>query len=116
MTVYKTIVPLFFLAHLSQRLIDELIGYSWSGIRSSPVVIVINNFKHLLQNRLPNQSQILFGVCLGRGTKVCSRHVGHMTKMAATPINGKTLQKSSPEPAGGFSRNLVCSIGDSSPS
>ena len=29
----------------------------------------------------------------------------------------KTLQKSfSPEPAGRFSRNLVCSIGDSSPS
>ena len=29
----------------------------------------------------------------------------------------KTLQKSSsPEPAGGFPRNLACSIGDSSPS
>ena len=27
----------------------------------------------------------------------------------------KTLQKSSLEPAGRFSRNLVCSIGDSSP-
>ena len=23
------------LAHLSQRLIDELIGYSWSGVRTS---------------------------------------------------------------------------------
>ena len=32
------------------------------------------------------------------GTKFCSRHVGHMTKMAATPIYGKNLQKSSPEP------------------
>ena len=28
----------------------------------------------------------------------------------------KTLQKSSPEPAGRFPRNLVCSIRDSSPS
>ena len=51
------------------------------------------------------------------GTKFCSRHLSHMTKMAATPIYGKTLQKSSsPEPAGRFSRNLACSIGDSSPS
>ena len=51
------------------------------------------------------------------GTKVCSRHLGHMTKMAVTPIMVKTLKKSSsPEPAGRFSRNLVCSIGDSCPS
>ena len=28
--------------------------------------------------------------CLG-GTKVCSRHLGHMTKMAGTPIYGKKL-------------------------
>ena len=50
-------------------------------------------------------------------TKVCSRHLGHMTKMAATPIYGKIpLKSSTPEPAGQFSRNLVCSIGDSSPS
>ena len=50
-------------------------------------------------------------------TKVCPRHVGHMTEMAATPIYGKTLQKSSsPEPESRFLRNLVCSIGDSCPS
>ena len=41
----------------------------------------------------------------------------HMTKMAAMPIYGKTLQNSSsPEPAGGFQRNLECSIGDFCPS
>ena len=28
-----------------------------------------------------------------RGTKVCSRHLGHMTKMAATPIYGKNPSK-----------------------
>ena len=51
------------------------------------------------------------------GTKVCSRHLGHMTKMATTPMYGKNPSKSSsPEPAGRFSRNLVCSIGDSCPS
>ena len=51
------------------------------------------------------------------GTKVYINGPGHMTKMAATPIYVKTLQKSSsPEPAGRFLRNLVCSIGDSCPS
>ena len=42
------------------------------------------------------------------GTKVCINGPGHMTKMAAMPIYGKNLQKSSsPEPAGRFPRNLV---------
>ena len=27
------------------------------------------------------------------GTKVCSRHLGHMTKMVATPIYGKNPSK-----------------------
>ena len=65
-----------FLAHLSQRLIGELIGYSWSGIRPSSSVVVrrpssvVNNFKHLLlQNRLPDQCQILCGASLGRGNE-----------------------------------------------
>ena len=37
---------------------------------------------------------------------------GHMTKMAAMSIYGKTLEKSSLEPAGRFPRNLVhvCTI------
>ena len=46
------------------------------------------------------------------GTKVCSNGPGHMTKMAAMPIYGKNLKKSSsPEPKGGWPWNLVCSIG-----
>ena len=58
-----------FLAHLSQRLIGELKGYSWSGVRQGSVIIV-NNFKHLLlQNHLPDQSQILCGASLGRGNE-----------------------------------------------
>ena len=33
-------------------------------------VVIFNNFKHiLLQNHLPNQSQILFGASLGRGNE-----------------------------------------------
>ena len=51
------------------------------------------------------------------GTKVCINGPGHMTKMATTPIYGKNLKESSsPEPAGRFPLNLVCSIGDSCPS
>ena len=35
------------------------------------------------------------------GTKVCSNGPGHMTKMAAMPIDDKNLKKSSsPEPKG----------------
>ena len=43
------------------------------------------------------------------GTKVCSPHPGHMTKMAAMSIYGKKTLKKSPEPADQFPRNLVCS-------
>ena len=50
------------------------------------------------------------------GTKVCINGPSHMTKMAAMPIYGKNLKKStSPGPAGRFPRNLVCSIGDFCP-
>ena len=48
------------------------------------------------------------------GTKVYSTGPGHMTKMAAMPIYGKNLKKSSPEPKGRWPWNLVCSIGCSS--
>ena len=42
------------------------------------------------------------------GTKVCSQHLGHITKIAAMPIYGiKNLQKSSPKPEDRFPRNLV---------
>ena len=61
------------LAHLSRRLIGELIGYSWSGVRPSSTVVrrpftMLKNL--LLQNRLANQSQILCGASLGRGNDI----------------------------------------------
>ena len=40
---------------------------------------------------------------------------GHMTKMTAKHIYGKTPIKSSPEPEGGQPWDLVCSIGDAGP-
>ena len=73
---YVVSVTIFrcFLAHLSQRLIGELIGYSWSGVRPLSVVVrpsVVNNFKCLLlRNRWADQSQILCGASLGRGNEI----------------------------------------------
>ena len=49
-----------FLAHLSQRLIGELIGYSWSYMLKDL----------LLRNHFANQSQILCGASLGRGNEI----------------------------------------------
>ena len=42
------------------------------------------------------------------GTKVCSRHLGHVTKMAAMPIYGK---KSSPEPEADFHETWFVALG-----
>ena len=104
---------LIFLATLSQRLIGELIVYPWSTVRPSV-------------RRRPQCSKIFFSETAGPikakfyvnppwvgGTKVCSCHLGHMTKMAATPIYDKNPSKIF---FSGFPRNLVCSIGDSCPS
>ena len=104
---------LILLAHLSQRLIGELIGYPWSGVRRRPSTIS-NVFSS--ETAWPIKAKFYVEPPWEGGTKVYINGPGHMTKMAATPIYGKTLQKSSsPEPAGRFSRNLVCSIGDSCP-
>ena len=57
-------------------------------------------------------------VCKLQGNEnlIYQHDTGHMTKMAAMPIYGKTLQKSSAEPVYRFPRNLVCSIRGLSPS
>ena len=48
-----------------------------------------------------------------KSAKIYTKYFGHMTKMAATPIYGKNLLKSSsPEPEGQWPWDLVCSIGD----
>ena len=98
----------------------ELIVYPWSGVRPSSVrPSIVRHRRPQFQTssslKLLGRSKPKFYVELPwvGGTKVCSRHLGHVTKMAATPIYGKTLQKSSSlEPAGRLPRNLVCSIGD----
>ena len=61
-----------FLAHLSRRLVGELIVYPWSGVRPSSVVVV-HNFKHeYLCNQWADCNQILSEASLGWG-KGCIR-------------------------------------------
>ena len=106
-----------FLAHLSRRLIGELIVYQWSGVSRRRPPSSVNIFKHLF----PKTAWPIKAKCyveppwVGR-TKGCSRHLGHMTKMAATPIYGKNPSKILSRTVGPLFTNLVCSIRDSSPS
>ena len=105
------------LAHLSRRLTGELIGYPWirrPSVRRRPFT-----FSNIFSSETawPIKAKFYVEPPWGGGTKVYINGPGHMTKMAATPIYCKNLKKSSsPEPAGRFSRNLVCSIEDSCPS
>ena len=91
--IRKKIIVLF-LAHLNRRLICELIGYSWSGVRPSVCRPSVHNAQTSSSPKPLGQLKTNFmWSLLGQGgTEVCSRHLGHMTKMAATPIYGKTFQ------------------------
>ena len=96
----------------------ELIVYPCSGVCRSSVrrpFTISNIFSS--ETAWPIKAKFYVEPPWEGGTKVCINGPGHMTKMAALPIYGKNLKKSSsPEPAGRFPRNLVCSIGDSCPS
>ena len=85
-----------FLAHLSQRLIGELLGYPWSGVRRRlsvrrPSFTISNIF--FFKTAWPIKAKFYVEPPWEGGTKVYSRHLGHMTNMAATPINGKNPSK-----------------------
>ena len=78
------------LAHLSRRLIGELLVYQWSVVRWHP-----STFSNIFFSKTTWLIKAKFYVeppWVG-GTKVCLRHLGHMTKMAATPIYGKNPSK-----------------------
>ena len=68
--VFTSAILIFtsFLAHLSRRLIGELIVYQWSGVRPSAASTMLKHL--LLRNRLADQSQILCGASLGRGNDI----------------------------------------------
>ena len=86
-----------FLAHLSQRLIGELIGYPWSGVRRPSQFQTSSPLKPLGQFAI--KAKFYMEPPWEGGTKVYINGPGHMTKMAAMPIYGKNLKKSSsPEP------------------
>ena len=98
----KNLTNLFFavfLAHLSQRLIGELIVYSCSGVRPS---VVRRRRRRTSSSTISNIFSETAGPIKAKfyveppwvgGTIFCSLHLGHMTKMAATPIYGKNPSK-----------------------
>ena len=81
------------LAHLSRRLIGELIVYPWSGVRRRPSVRPQCSNIFFSETAWPIEAKFYVEPPWVGGTKFCSRHLGHMTKMAATPIYGKNPSK-----------------------
>ena len=90
----------YFLAHLSRRLIGELIVYPWVRHPSSVVVrrlpsVVRSQCSNIFfsETAWPIKAKIYVEPPWEGGTIFCSRHLGHMTKMATTPIYGKNPSK-----------------------
>ena len=93
------------LAHLSRRLTGGLIGYPWirrpSVRRRRPSVVSPSTFSNIFSSETawPIKAKFYVEPPWEGGTKVYINGPGHMTKMAAMPIYGKNLKKSSsPEP------------------
>ena len=93
-----------FLAHLSRKLTGELIGYPWirrpSVVR--PYVRRPFTFSNIFSSETawPIKAKFYVEPPWEEGTKFCINGPGHINKMAAMPIYGKNLKKSSsPEPA-----------------
>ena len=80
------------LAHLSQRLMGELIVYQ--SLRR-PSVVRPSTFSNIFSSETTGPIKLKFYMETPRdaGTKVCSNCPDHMTKMAATPIYGKNPLK-----------------------
>ena len=72
------------LVHRSRR-IGELIGYSWYGIRPSSVRPQCSKI-FFSKTAWPIKAKFYVEPPWVGGTKICSRHLGQMTKMASTPI------------------------------
>ena len=86
-----------FLAHLSRRLIGELIVYPWSGVRRRRPSYVVRRPQcsdiFFSETTWPIEAKFYVEPPWVGGTIFCLRHLGHMTKMAATPIYGKNPSK-----------------------
>ena len=83
---------IFILAHLSQRLIGELLGYSWSGVRRRPPVRPQFQTSSPLKPLGQSKPKFYVEPPWEGGKKVYINGPCHMTKMAAMPIYGKNLK------------------------
>ena len=86
-----------FFAHLSRRLMGELIGYPCSVsvrcrmyVRQSSSSTISNIFS---ETACPIKDKFYVEPPWIGGTKFCPLHLGHMTKMAAMPIYGENPSK-----------------------
>ena len=84
----------YFISSPEPKAHGELIGYPWSVDRMSfrcPSFTISNIF--FSKTAWPIKAKFYVEPPWVGGTNVCSRHLGHMTKMAATPIYGKNPSK-----------------------
>ena len=90
------IIKLAFLALLSPRLIGELIVYPGSCVCHRHTLSVVRRTQCsniFSETAWSIKAKFYVEPPWVGGTKFCSRHLGHMTKMAATPIYGKNPLK-----------------------
>ena len=92
---------ILFLAHLSRRLTGELIGYPWVRRRRPSIRPFTFSNTFSSETAWPIKAKFYVEPPREGGTKVYINGPDHMSKMAAMPIYGKNLKKSSsPEPEG----------------
>ena len=81
-------------AHLSRRLIGDLIVYPWSGVRRRPSSVRRPQCSNIFsETAWPIKAKFYVEPLWVGGMKFCSRHLGHVTKMVATPIYRKNPSK-----------------------
>ena len=86
------------LAHLSRRLMGELIVYQSlrrPSVRRPSSVVRPSTFSNIFSSETTGPIKLKFHMETPKdaGTKVCSNGSGHMTKMGAMPIYGKNPLK-----------------------
>ena len=72
----------------------------WQALSSVCGYVCMSTFSNILSSETtgPIEAKFHMEPPWDGGTKICSNGPGHMTKMAAMPIYGKNLEKSSLEP------------------
>ena len=110
--IEKIANPYFFSSHE-----PKTHWWAYSIGRYPSYVVRLSTFSNIFSSEATRPIEVKFYVealWVG-GTKIPSNGHGHMTKVAAMPIYGKNLKKSSSqEPKGRWPWNLVCGIGYSS--